>query len=483
MGLSLKKTLVGGIAAAVIATTAVTTSISASDANRITISPAKTSVNPGESFDVMVGYEPGDDGIAAFTIDLHYDNTKLEVYEPTSDELNGKYNVNTKFNYVSFNYTYSPSVVRITGYSMNNVKTNSNLALVTFKVKSGAKDSAGFWIDVDTMTTVDTDGSLKDAAYSVPTKTSMVKLPIKTQSATTTTTKPATTTTTAKTTTKVQTQASANNPATTSQSTTKVTTTPTVTTTPQVTTTTQAATTPEVITTPEMTTTPSVTTPIVSDTENVTTTPTVTTSPEDNDAPETEETPTEPIFEYTYNGEGDFEENDESNYKFNLSEYVSDFSKSYNIIFKLRATAGVNGAIGFNVDGSWTTENLRFTEAGEAEVTVSDVMLDANDADIYVPIYYMANGATFAIDEISVSEILEEEAIPEENPDEDEIIDDEPAEDEEDVPENVTDELPPANDENPHTEGGMPIWAIVAIPILMASCAVASVLKLRKKMK
>lgn len=488
MGFSFKKLMIGGLTAAAIATTAVTTSISASNANTITVSPTVTSAKAGESFDVMIGYEPGSDGVAAFTIDLHYDSDKLEVYEPTSEELEGKYDVSTKFSYVSFNYTYSESVVRITGYSINNVKTKSNLALVTFKVKSGAKDSAGFWIDVDTMTTVDSDGNLKDASYSVPTKTSMVKLPIKTQSAATTTTSKKTTAASAVTT--VVTNSGANNPVTTTASTTKATTTttPKETSAPSVNTTTENAVT---------TSAPQVTTPADSTTEAVTTIVTEeSTLPDENEDNQDSEEDTAadlPLFEFTQSSEEDFAESDESNYKFNLGEYVSDFSKGYDIEIYVKTTGSVNGAIGFNdASGSWTSQNFIMTEAGEDVWLVDNVILNENDADVYVPIYYVGRGATFSVMKVVVrdsatKEIVQESTVTEDEiQPEDEVITDESTSENGisgATEENNEDVLPDSSDENPNTTAGMPLWMIVSIPVLMIGAAVVSVVKIRKKIK
>lgn len=472
MGFSFKKLLAGGITAAAVAATIVTTSISASNANKITVSPSKTSVNPGETVDVMVGYEPGSDGIAAFTVDLRYDSSKLEVYEPTSDELDGKYNVGTKFNYVSFNYTYGDGIVRITGYNATNLKTKSNLALVTFKVKKDATDSFGFWVDTDTVTTIDGDGSLKDSACTVPTKSSVVKVSVKSAAAQTTTTK----TTTAKTTTKAP-----------AATTTKAVNEPVA---PVTTTTTPAA--------PVQTTT--TTTPAVS-VQTTTTTPaapvqTTTTSEESEPVPE------EPIFSYKYEGTGDFEETDEANYSFRLRDFVSDFSKAYNIKINVSASAGLNGAIGFNdTAGVWTSENFRFIEAGSDQWTVTNITLDENDDMIFVPIYYMANGTEFTINSIIVEEYStvdmegdtgtndvyqpsDETENDENNIEDDNEIDIGTVDD--DVPinteDNTADDELPKGDAAPDT-GGIPVAVLVALPFVMVGMTIASVIKVRRKIK
>lgn len=479
MGFSFKKLLAGGITAAAVAATIVTTSISASNANRITVSPSKTSVNPGETVDVMVGYEPGSDGIAAFTVDLRYDSSRLEVYEPTSDELDGKYNVGTKFNYVSFNYTYGDGIVRITGYNSTNLKTKSNLALVTFKVKKDATDSFGFWIDTDTVTTIDGDGSLKDAACTVPTKTSVVKVSVKSAAAQTTTTK----TTTAKTTAKAA-----------AATTTKVVNEPAV---PATTSTTPAA--PAQTTTaaaPEasvQTTTAAVPETSVQTTEAASEAPVQTTTT----GSETEPVPEEPVFSYKYEGTGDFEETDEANYSFRLKDFVSDFSKAYNIKISVSASAGLNGAIGFNdADGTWTSESFRFSEAGSDQWTVTNITLDENDDMIFVPIYYMANGAEFKINSITVEEYStvdmegdtgtndvyqpSDETENDVNNVEDET--DPSGETPDNAPETPTDDELPKGDAAPDT-GGIPVAVLVALPFVMVGMAIVSVVKIRRKIK
>ena len=480
MGFSLKKLLAGSVTAAVIAASAITGGISsASSANRITISPSDTVVSPGDTFDVMVAFEPGSDGVAAFTVDLRYDSDKLEVYNPTQEELENKYNVSSKFNYVSYNYKFSSDAVRITGYSANNVKTKSNLALVTFKVKDTAKDSFGFWINKDTVTTVSSDGNLKEASCTVPTKSSVIKVNVKSSEPVVTTSKTTTTST---------------------HETTKV---PSVNAPPAVSSSGSSAVTTAPVTSgrPEQSVSSSVTINPQGGSSVVTTTPgsdntisepgdSENSSGDDVTSGEEIKEESQPLFSYKYEGEGDFTETDDANYSFYLGDYISDFDVAYNLDIHVCATGGVNGAIGYNnSDGVWETVEYRFTEAGEAVWSVSNLVLDENHDLVVIPIYYMANGAEFTVEAIEVTPVEttdnEVELGTDDNSQPSDSVEGET--NTADAGEDSEDEAPQMNsadasDRVPDT-GSFPIILLAVLPFAMIGTTVATIIRIRKKIK
>lgn len=537
MRFSFKKLLVGGITSAIIATT-VATSISASNESKFTITPTATSVKAGGSFDVNVAYVPGGKGVAAFTIDLKYDPSKVEVHVPTDAEMDGKYSVSTKFDFVSYNYQYASGTVRITGLKSKNLTANSDLALVTFKAKKGVTGKMPFWIEANTVTTIDSDGGYLNASYSAPTKSSPKYVTIKSTTTTTTTAKKTTTTakktttTTKKTTTTAKktttkattttTKATTTTPKPTTTTTKVTTTTPkpttTTTTTPKPATTTSkrllAATRPASETVTEAATTSAEPETSVSTTAQETSAPETTTSKqtEVSGGSDPNEPDSTPVFSYTYEDEGEYTERDEANYQFRLSDYAKDLDKAYDITLKISANSTVNGAISYNnIDGEVCTETFSI-KSGSGTWKISNVSVKELDDVIYVPIYFMANGATFKIEDVIISEYGKSSEIQMGTSDNqqptDETIGDEddPAvttAGEEAVTNVLTTSAEPtseassstmatessdedkavAEDDTLSDTGGVPAAVLILLPIAMIGVTVVTIVKLRKGIK
>ena len=398
MKLSIKKAVAGLVAGIVLVTTLAVTPIFAATSNKITISTSKSTAKPGDSFDVTVGFTSGDDGVAGFTIDLKYDSSKLTLNSYSTDAGSP---LSLSANKIS------NGTVRITGFSMSDaVKSNFNIASANFTVKSGATGTAKLWISVNEISTYSSSGNIIDASCSAPSSSSPKKVTIDAPVVTTTTTKATTTTkkttTTAKPTTTTKKTTTTAKPTTTTK---KTTTTAKPTTTTVNTTTTIA---PTTTTTPTTTTPQTTTTPETTTTEITTTTTSVTTAPVRTDPIYTDENgyvePETPIFEYTYEGEEHFEETDEGNFYFDMNDYISDFSKRYDILFVVEGTKQINGAIGYNVDGQWTTKNFKITEPEIDYWEIENILFDKNDAIVHVPIYFMESGATFKIHQLVITE-------------------------------------------------------------------------------
>ncbi len=522
MRFSFKKLLVGGITSAIIATT-VATSISASNESKFTITPTATSVKAGGSFDVNVAYVPGGKGVAAFTIDLKYDPSKVEVHVPTDAEMDGKYSVSTKFDFVSYNYQYASGTVRITGLKSKNLTANSDLALVTFKAKKGVTGKMPFWIEANTVTTIDSDGSYLNASYSAPTKSSPKYVTIKSTTTTTTTAKKTTTTTKKTTTTAKKTTTTAKKTTTKATTTTTkaTTTTPkpttTTTTTPKPATTTSqrllAATRPASETVTEAATTSA-------EPETSTTTAQETSAPETTTAKQTEvsggsdpnEPDSTPVFSYTYEDEGEYTERDEANYQFRLSDYAKDLDKAYDITLKISADSTVNGAISYNnIDGEVCTETFSI-KSGSGTWKISNVSVKELDDVIYVPIYFMANGATFKIEDVIISEYGKSSEIQMGTSDNQQPTD-ETIGDEDDpavttageaavtnvlttsaeptseasvsttAAESSDEDKAVAEDDTLSDTGGVPAAVLILLPIAMIGVTVVTIVKLRKGIK
>lgn len=403
MKLSIKKAVAGILAGVMLVTTMAVSSVFAATSNKITISTSKTTAKPEESFDATVGFTAGDDGVSGFTIELKYDSSKLTL---------NSYSAGTGSALTLSANKISNGTVRVTGFTMGDaVKSDFNILNANFTVKSGVTGTANLYISVSEISTYNAKGDIVNATCSAPSSSSPKKVTIDAPVTTTTTTTTKVTTTTKKTTTTPKPTTTTTKITTTTK---KTTTTPKATTTTKKTTTTPKATTttaPSTTTTPTATTTTSptttttaVTTTIPSDTTTIdTTTPSQQTEPiyTDNNgyvAPET------PVFEYTYEGEEHFMESDESNYFFDMNDYVTDFSKEYDLILVVEGDKKINGAIGYNVNGQWTTKNFKILEAGVDYWEVDKILFDKNDAMVHVPIYFMDNGATFKIHQLVIAD-------------------------------------------------------------------------------
>lgn len=354
----------------------VTVAMSAAGTNQLTVSSDKTNVQAGDTFNVTVGYKPDNSGVAGFTVSLHYDSSKLSVYIPTEEELESTYDVSGKFSVIT-NYAATDNTIKIVGANLkgSNVKQNTDIALATFTVKDGAVGDLNYWFEVETMVRA-TDSGYETASYSAPTQSSPYTIngPVK---ATTTISKETTTTTKAETTTTTATSAS------TTVKTSKDTEKPQTTTTAE-TTTAKKTTTSKETTAAEVTTT----------TAQQTTAETTTTQPATENS--------EPLFTYEQGAE-DFQSDRALQYGFRLSEYITDYSKHYNIKINFNTTGNINGAIGMMVDGKWDSQSNKSYGVTQDSWTYEDLDPNSSSDLVYMQVYYMKAFSEFEITSIEVT--------------------------------------------------------------------------------
>ena len=133
-------------------TSIVSTVASASGGNEIKLTSDKNFAKAGDSINVKASLEPDKTGVAGFTIDLHYDPSKVTVYVPTDEESESTYNVGSKFSVIT-NYVASSGTIKIVGANLtgSNIKDRTDLALATFKVKDGVTGKINYWVEVETM--------------------------------------------------------------------------------------------------------------------------------------------------------------------------------------------------------------------------------------------------------------------------------------------------------------------------------------------
>lgn len=191
-------------------TSIVSTVASASGGNEIKLTSDKNFAQAGDSITVKASLEPDKTGVAGFTIDLHYDPSKVTVYVPTDEESESTYNVGSKFSVIT-NYVASSGTIKIVGANLtgSNIKDRTDLALATFKVKDGVTGKINYWVEVETMV-AEADGGYKSVSYSAPTEGS--PLTVSAGEEITTTPDTTTTTTTAKSETQTTTTATSAQP-------------------------------------------------------------------------------------------------------------------------------------------------------------------------------------------------------------------------------------------------------------------------------
>ena len=516
MNIGFKKAVISIGTAVVMLTSVFAGSVVASSTNEITVSPTVSTVKPGESFDVSVGFEAGDNGASGFQLFLHYDEELLDVYVPTTSELNGKYDSQSRFSVIT-NYTYGEGVVKIVGANMsaNNITVDTALSLITFSAKDDASGTANVWISVEKLVYND-DGSMVSTPYSAPTSSNPVKIKIAAPTTTTTTTTKATTTPTTTTTTTTPVTTTTTTPSETTTTTTpsetttttteatKAPTTSATTTEATTTTTTKATTTPTTTTTTTpvttTTTTPSETTTTTTTeatteattTEEVTEATTTeaatseTTTQQTEEQPEvttttTENTETEepsedavvitdedPLYELSQGAE-EYDETLVDPYCINLKDYVSDFDKSYNVKVSITSDGYATGSISMNdVEGNWT----KYYQNTDSEVwEATNITLDKNDALVFVQLFYLKENSTFTIEKIEITPYMAEASDDEVT--EEEIVDTNVTIPEEDVEEGVTKEDVeqavqdmPENDKNPQTSDSSKSVMAVGLVVL-----------------
>lgn len=337
-------------------TSIVSTVASASGGNEIKLTSDKNFAKAGDSINVKASLEPDKTGVAGFTIDLHYDPSKVTVYVPTDEESESTYNVGSKFSVIT-NYVASSGTIKIVGANLtgSNIKDSTDLALATFKVNDGATGKINYWVEVETMV-AEADGGYKSVSYSAPTDGS----PLTVSAGEEITTTPATTTTTA--------SSKAEATTTTTAKSEKVTTT----------------TTRPVETTTTTTTAKS---------ETQTTTTATSAQPE-----------SEPLFTHKQ-GDADFNSETSLQFGFKLSDYITDYSQHYNVKVNVKSSGNASGAIGALVDGSWSAQSTKLTGGEEAQWIYSDLDPSRTSDEVFVQLYYLKANADFQIASVEVTPV------------------------------------------------------------------------------
>ena len=337
-------------------TSIVSTVASASGGNEIKLTSDKNFAQAGDIINVKASLEPDKTGVAGFTIDLHYDPSKVTVYVPTDEESESTYNVGSKFSVIT-NYVASSGTIKIVGANLtgSNIKDSTDLALATFKVNDGVTGKINYWVEVETMV-AEADGGYKSVSYSAPTDGS----PLTVSAGEEITTTPATTTTTA--------SSKAEATTTTTAKSEKVTTT----------------TTRPVETTTTTTTAKS---------ETQTTTTATSAQPE-----------SEPLFTHKQ-GDADFNSETSLQFGFKLSDYITDYSQHYNVKVNVKSSGNASGAIGALVDGSWSAQSTKLTGGEEAQWIYSDLDPSRTSDEVFVQLYYLKANADFQIASVEVTPV------------------------------------------------------------------------------
>ena len=362
-------------------TSIVSTVASASGGNEIKLTSDKNFAQPGDSINVKASLEPDKTGVAGFTIDLHYDPSKVTVYVPTDEESESTYNVGSKFSVIT-NYVASSGTIKIVGANLtgSNIKDSTDLALATFKVKDGVTGKINYWVEVETMV-AEADGGYKSVSYSAPTEGS----PLTVSAGEEITTTPATTTTTA--------SSKAEATTTTSKSTTTTTTTAKTTTKSEATTTTTAKS--EKVTTTTAKPAETTTTTTTAKSETQTTTTATSAQPE-----------SEPLFTHKQ-GDADFNSETSLQYGFKLSDYITDYSQHYNVKVNVKSSGNASGAIGALVDGSWSAQSTKLTGGEETQWIYSDLDPSRTSDEVFVQLYYLKANADFQVASVEVTPVKE----------------------------------------------------------------------------
>lgn len=377
--LKINKIALSAATAFLMLTSIVSTVASASGGNEIKLTSDKTFAQAGDSINITASLEPDKTGVAGFTIDLHYDPSKVTVYVPTEAESEGAYNVGSKFSVIT-NYVASSGTVKIVGANLtgSNIKDTTDLALATFKVKDGVSGDINYWIDVQTIV-AEADGGYKTVSYSAPTEGSPLAV-----SAGEEVTTPATTTTSAKSETTTTTSKAAT-------TTTKKTETKSETTT---TTSSQAVTTTTAKPDEEVTTT---TAKSEKQTSAVTTTTTASSTAQPDE---------KPLFTQKQ-GDADFNSETSLQYGFKLSDYITDYSKHYNIKVGVKSTGNASGAVGALVDGNWSAQSAKLSGGETAQWIYSDLDPARTSDEVFLQLYYLKANADFEITSIEVTPVSE----------------------------------------------------------------------------
>lgn len=370
MKLKVNKIALSLAAAALIVTSLLSTVTSASAANEITLTADKSAVKPGERINITVGFIPDETGAAGFTVNLHYDPDKIEVYIPSQSETDSEYKAESQFSVVT-DYDYSEGTVRIVGANLTseNITSATSLAIAAFTVKSGASGDINFWTEVETMVSV-SDSGYVNSPYSAPTEEAPLTVSCSDKAdddTATTTTKSASTTTTSKSTNDADSQ--------------------TTTTTKTAASATTAKTTSETTTKEQSESLPNTTSGAIA-------------KPEDTTAATMEkDEKTEPLYTYqtqdtAYNSEQPV------SCSFSLSDYITDFSKPYNLKVTISTSGSVNGGIGMLIDGGWQSWGNITHRSGTDIWTADNIDPNLVSGDVFIQLYYLKENSEFSVDSI-----------------------------------------------------------------------------------
>lgn len=386
MNLKVNKLALSIATAALMITSILSTVTSASATNEITLTADRNTAKAGERINVTVGYIPNDTGAAGFTINLHYDADKVDVYVPSESEMDSAYNVGSKFSVIT-NYVSSEGTVKIVGANLSstNITSKTDIALATFTVKSGVSGKINFWTDIETMVSSSGSGYV-NSSYSAPTEKSPLTVsgPSETSAVT------------SQQTTAVTSVSSSVSKTTTDAKTTVKTSTKKTTTTVKTTTATTAASTASTKTSSK----PQTVTSVSSAKPQTTTTVPVVTKPDESVSVSSQENViTEPIYTYKTD-DNDFNSEEAVSYSFSLSDYIKDYSQLYNIKVNISTNGNVNGAIGMLVNNSWQSYGNITHETGSDTWTAENIDPNSISGNVFVQLYYLKGNSEFTIDSI-----------------------------------------------------------------------------------
>ena len=347
----------------------------AASTNEFSITADKTSCQPGDTINLSIGLNPDQQGVAGFTIDLYYDSSKVSVQNQNT------YNSNSKFS-VAANYNYKENAVRIVGVNpdSSDISEATNIINAAFTVKDNAKGKIDYWLDISTVSRTDGNGGYEFAPYSAPSKSSpfVVTAPGNDTSATvqTTTSKSAPTVTTTKpttvsTTTQSQTAASTTS---TSKST-------------------------------EPTETTTVSSTASTKTSSVETTQT-STAESKKPASETTAKPenTKPLFTYKQDGQ-DFNSETVLQYGFKVSDYITDYTKNYDVKVNIKTTGNVSGAVGTMNNGTWEREDHKAAGGSETVWTYNNLDPNTSNGQVFVQLYYLKADSDFQVTSVEMTPV------------------------------------------------------------------------------
>lgn len=369
-------------ATAVLTLTSAVTSVSAAQKNEITISTNKSVIRSGDSFNLKVGYKPDSIGVSGFTINLHYDPEAVTLNIP--DE--SSYNISSSFALVT-NFEYENDTIRIVGADMSasNVRSETNLAYLSFTVNDGYEGDIAFWTDVDTLV-YSYGAGFVNADYTAHDESSKYVLTVAPEEIETETT------------------TTAPKPQPAPETSTETTTTSTETTTASL---------PEQIIPESTETTASADESPVPD-EDTVTTPVQTDSDQGYASPDGEADQNGgALFSHTQ-GSSDYVNEEALQYSFSPYDYIDDdiYDEPVDISISIYSTDTVVGGIGMQTSEGWQIYDGQVAD-GNAVWSANDVDLSDVQGDISVQIYYMKNNSVFEINAISVTRASEIEQVPE----------------------------------------------------------------------